>query len=85
MVGQRLVLDDEDRAEVELLHARLEKTILLTKKIKTSQSRLETSGKSVQEAIGPVYSNTQRLQVLGNSQTYTSTPTLRMFCLLTVH
>ncbi|KAI9754832.1 MAG: exocyst complex component exo70 [Lichina confinis] len=67
MVGPRIVSDVEDRAEVELLQARLEKTVQLTKKIKTSQARLETSGSSVQEAIGPIFDNTQRLQVLGKS------------------
>ena len=67
MVGQRIAPDEEDRAEVEVLQARLEKTIQLTKKIKTSQTRLETSGSSVKEAIGPIYGNTQRLQVLGAS------------------
>jgi hypothetical protein len=53
---------------VELLRARLEKTVQLTKKIKTSQARLETSGKQVQQAIGPIYGNTQRLQTLGRSK-----------------
>lgn len=67
MVGTRIASDDEDRAEVELLQVRLEKTAQLTKKIKTSQARLESSGSNVQEAIGPVYGNTQRLQVLGKS------------------
>ena len=67
MVGPRIVSDVEDRAEVELLQARLEKTVQLTKKIKTSQARLETSGSNVQEAIGPIFDNTQRLQVLGKS------------------
>ncbi len=68
MLGERIAPDDEDdRAQVELLQARLEKTVLLTKKIRTSQSRLETSGSSVQQAIGPIYNNTQRLQVLTKS------------------
>jgi exocyst complex protein 7 len=72
MVGPRIASEDEERAEVELLRARLEKTVQLTKKIKTSQARLDTSGKQVQQAIGPIYGNTQRLQTLGRSMSSTS-------------
>lgn len=59
--------DEEARAEVDVLNARLEKTSQLTKKIQASLSRLEASGKSVQDAIGPIYGNTQKLQVIGHS------------------
>lgn len=59
--------DEEARAEVEVLNSRLEKTSQLSKKIQASLSRLESNGKSMQDAIGPVYGNTQRLQVLGSS------------------
>lgn len=64
----RHAADEEARAEVEVLNSRLEKTSQLTKKIQASLTRLETSGRSVQEAIGPIFSNTQKLQVLGTSQ-----------------
>ena len=67
MPGLRSTSDEEDRAEVEVLYARLEKTVYLTKKIQSSLIRLETSGTRVKEAIGPIYSNTQKLQVLGTS------------------
>ena len=60
--------DEEAQAEVEVLNSRLEKTSQLTRKIQASLSRLETSGRSVQKAIGPIYSNTQKLQVLGRSK-----------------
>ncbi|KAI9780401.1 MAG: exocyst complex component exo70 [Peltula sp. TS41687] len=63
MVGQRVFPDEEDWAEVEVLRARLEKTIQLTKKIKTSQLNLERSGRNVRDAIGPVHGNTQELQI----------------------
>ncbi|KAK6402008.1 exocyst complex component exo70, partial [Oleoguttula sp. CCFEE 5521] len=52
----------EESAEVEVLYANLEKMKSLTKKIQTSMSRLDVSGRTVQEAIGPIYGNTQRLQ-----------------------
>ncbi|KAK8217291.1 exocyst complex component exo70 [Zalaria obscura] len=52
----------EESAEVEVLYANLEKMKSLTKKIQASMGRLETSGKTVQEAIGPIYGNTQKLQ-----------------------
>ncbi|THW52146.1 hypothetical protein D6D21_01065 [Aureobasidium pullulans] len=52
----------EESAEVEVLYANLSKMKSLTKKIQSSMSRLETSGKTVEEAIGPIYGNTQRLQ-----------------------
>ena len=66
-VSTRHAADEEARAEVEVLNSRLEKTSQLTKKIQASLNRLEASGKSVQEAIGPIYGNTQKLQVLGKS------------------
>jgi hypothetical protein len=66
-LGSRQAADEEARAEVDVLNSRLEKTSQLTKKIQASLSRLELSGKSVQDAIGPIYGNTQRLQTLGTS------------------
>lgn len=48
---------------MEVLYANLDKLRALTKKIQGSLSRLETSGKVVKEAIGPIYSNTQSLQI----------------------
>ena len=59
--------DEEARAEVEVLNSRLEKTSQLSKKIQASLSRLEANGKSMQDAIGPIYGNTQKLQVMGTS------------------
>lgn len=52
----------EESAEVEVLYANLEKMKSLSKKIQGSMSRLDVSGKVVQDAIGPIYGNTQRLQ-----------------------
>lgn len=53
----------EEEAEVEVLNANLTKLNLLTKKIQGSILRLDTSGQVVKEAIGPIYSNTQQLQI----------------------
>jgi exocyst complex protein 7 len=66
-VSPRQAADEEARAEVEVLNSRLERTSQLTKKIQASLTRLETSGRSVQDAIGPIYANTQKIQVLGRS------------------
>ncbi|KAH6673789.1 Cullin repeat-like-containing domain protein [Halenospora varia] len=66
-LGTRQAADEEARAEVEVLNSRLEKTSQLTKKIQASLSRLESSGKSVQEAVGPLYGNTRNLQTLGTN------------------
>lgn len=81
MVGQRITSDEEDRAEVEVLSGRLEKTAQLTKKVKSSQIRLDASGRSVQEAIGPIYANTQRLQILGTSKVIRPSGSRLSFCL----
>jgi exocyst complex component 7 len=53
----------EEEAEVEVLNANLTKLKLVTKKIQGSIVRLDTSGQVVRDAIGPIYSNTQQLQI----------------------
>ena len=63
MVAPRNTAYAEESAEVEVLYANLEKLNRLTKKIQGSMVRLETGGKVVKEAIGPIYSNTQSLQI----------------------
>ncbi|RFU34026.1 hypothetical protein B7463_g2318, partial [Scytalidium lignicola] len=63
----RYAADEEARAEVEVLNSRLEKTNQLTKKIQASLGRLESTGRSVQEAIGPIYGHTQKLQILSTN------------------
>ena len=47
---------------MEVLYANLEKMKSLSRKIQGSMARLDVSGKVVQDAIGPIYGNTQRLQ-----------------------
>ena len=57
----------EEAAEVEVLNASVQKMKLLSKRINGSMTRLEASGKTVQDAIGPVYGNTQRLQTINSN------------------
>ncbi|KAF2136854.1 uncharacterized protein K452DRAFT_279418 [Aplosporella prunicola CBS 121167] len=67
MVAPRKAALAEESAEVEVLFANMEKLKTLTKKIQGSLTRMETSGKSVAEAIGPIYGNTQKLQTMNNN------------------
>lgn len=63
MVAPRRTALLEESAEVEVLFANMEKMKAITKKIQGSVNRLDASGKAVQEAIGPIYGNTQKLQI----------------------
>lgn len=65
--GARRAAYAEESAEVEVLFANMEKLKGLTKKIQGSLNRLEASGKSVQDAINPIYGNTQRLQIMNTN------------------
>jgi hypothetical protein len=76
--GTRQAADEEARAELDLLNSRLEKTTQLNKKLQTSLSRLEGSGRSLQDAVGPIYGNTQKLQVLGTSMCDQSRPSVEL-------
>lgn len=67
MVAPRNTAYAEESAEVEVLYANLDKLNRLTKKIQGSLVRLETGGKVVKEAIGPIYSNTQSLQITNSN------------------
>ncbi|OJJ58910.1 hypothetical protein ASPSYDRAFT_58112 [Aspergillus sydowii CBS 593.65] len=67
MVAPRNTAFAEESAEVEVLYANLEKLNLLTKKIQGSLVRLETGGNVVKHAIGPIYSNTQSLQITNSN------------------
>ncbi|KAA8650718.1 EXO70 family protein [Aspergillus tanneri] len=67
MVTPRNTAYAEESAEVEVLYANLEKLKVLTKKIQGSLVRVETGGNVVKHAIGPIYSNTQSLQITNNN------------------
>ena len=63
MAPQKNATFVEESAEVQVLLASLTKTKDLTKRIGASLTRLDASGKIVRDAIGPIYSNTQQLQI----------------------
>ncbi len=65
--GGRHAAEEEARAEVDVLNSRLEKTSQLTKKIEACLGRLEATGKSVREVVGPLNGETKKLQTLGHS------------------
>lgn len=67
MAALRRAAFAEEAAEVEVLHANLDKMKSLSKKIQGSMNRLEVSGRTVQDAIGPVYGNTQKLQTMSTN------------------
>jgi hypothetical protein len=67
MVGPRKAALAEESAEVEVLFANMDKMKSLTKKIQASVNRLDASGKAVQEAISPIYGNTQKLQIANSN------------------
>ncbi|KAL9057523.1 MAG: hypothetical protein Q9162_002255 [Coniocarpon cinnabarinum] len=67
MPGMTRVTHTEESAEVEVLLANMEKLKGLTKKIHGSLGRLDSSGRSVQAAIRPIYGNTSRLQVTNSN------------------
>lgn len=58
----------EDSAEVEVLFAQTKKHEEIGRKILASLGRIKESGSSLQDAVGPVYSDTQRLQVMERSK-----------------
>lgn len=72
-VGHHAV-DEEARAEVDVLNSRLEKTTQLTKKIQACLGRLDATGQSVRDVAGPLSGETRRLQMLGNSTVPTLAP-----------
>jgi exocyst complex protein 7 len=67
MVAMRKGAFAEESAEVEVLFANMEKMKSLTKKIQGSINRLETSGKTVEDAVRPIYGNTAKLQTTNTS------------------
>ncbi|RFU72665.1 exocyst complex exo70 [Trichoderma arundinaceum] len=60
-------VDEEARAEVDVLNSRLDRTTQLTKKIQASLARLEATGQSVRDVAGPLNGETRRLQTLSKN------------------
>lgn len=67
MVQARNVAFAEESAEVEVLFAEATKFGSISKRIKASLERLDSGAQVVKDAMGPVYSNTQDLQVMNGS------------------
>jgi len=59
----------EERAEVELLLAQAEKQKEFNKRLEASVVRVDDIAKRLDEAMGPVYNDTQSLSVVTNSET----------------
>lgn len=56
--------DEEAKAEVVVLDSKVELNKALGKKLQASLDRLSIMGRNIDEAIGPIQSNTQELQIL---------------------
>ncbi|KAL8727288.1 MAG: hypothetical protein Q9181_005763 [Wetmoreana brouardii] len=67
MIKTRNAAHAEESAEVEVLFAEAARFDAISKKIKASLSRLEGGGQPVNDALKPVYSNTQGLQVMNEN------------------
>ena len=67
MVQARNAAYAEESAEVEVLFAEAAKFDNISKRIKASLGRLENGARVVNDAMGPVYSNTQDLQTMNGS------------------
>ncbi len=76
LAAGRHAVEEEARAEVDVLNSRLEKTTQLTKKIEACLGRLESTGKSVREVVGPLNGETKKLQTFGHSKCSTAWPLL---------
>ncbi|RDA85614.1 hypothetical protein CP532_0897 [Ophiocordyceps camponoti-leonardi (nom. inval.)] len=66
-IAAHQVVDEEARAEVDVLNSRLEQTSQLTRKIQACLGRLEASSQRVRDVAGPLNGETQRLQLLGHN------------------
>ena len=68
MIKSRNAALAEESAEVEVLSAEVAKFENISKRIKASLSRLENGAEIVKDSMGPVYSNTQNLQIMNDSR-----------------
>lgn len=67
MIESRNAVFAEESAEVEVMFAEAAKFDNISKRIKASLARLEGGAQTVEDSIGPVYSNTQNLQTMNDS------------------
>ena len=68
MIQSRNAAFAEESAEVEVLFATAAKFDIISKKIKTSLTKLESGGQIVKDSIKPVHSDTQSLQTMNHSE-----------------
>ena len=68
VVSQRTAALAEESAEVELLFAQAQKFNEINKRLAVTQAKVMNLGRSLQEALGPVYSDTQSLQIVTDSE-----------------
>lgn len=68
MIKARNAAFAEESAEVEVLFAEAVKFDNISKRIQASLGRLENGAQVVKDSIGPVYSNTQSLQTMNDSE-----------------
>lgn len=67
MVQARNAAFAEESAEVEVLFAEAAKFGNISKRIKASLARLDSGAQIIKDAMGPVNSNTQDLQIMNGS------------------
>ncbi|KAI3398842.1 hypothetical protein diail_8533 [Diaporthe ilicicola] len=65
--SSRHAAEEEARAEVDVLKSHLDKRAQLTKKIEAQLSRVQGTGKRLNEAVGPLNGETKQLQVFCNN------------------
>ncbi len=68
----------EEKAEVEVLQARVSSHVELGKKLAAISARLQGSGTSVSESIGPIHDNTRDHQTIANNIEMLNTEITRM-------
>lgn len=64
MAKARNAIHAEEKAEVEVMFARVTEHLRIGKNLKALQISLEGGGRTVKDAIGPVYSNTREHQIM---------------------
>lgn len=70
MAAPRRAVFAEERAEVEVMFANVEKMNSLAKRIQGSANRLESSGSVIQTAVAPLMGNTSKLHAMNRSELY---------------
>ncbi|KAI4162517.1 MAG: hypothetical protein LQ342_003932 [Letrouitia transgressa] len=67
MAPARNAVHEEESAEVELLRAEANKYAAISRKMEASLARLQETGHALENALEPVYNNTQELQIINTN------------------